>query len=279
WCAWWSLWRRPGPRWYSWWQGATDEEGSLVAYRLLGCWITLYLVFYALAATKLPNYILPVVSPCGLLIGRFLDRWRLGALQAPGWIMHLCLVILVLVGVGTAAGMIVASGVWPLPWLRGRIFPGMEVWAGAGAVPVLGAVLAWLLGRQRRTVWVASITLAAILFIGPLAAWASAAFNRFKAPRPLIEIAGALQRRQDIAIGCWQLEHLPSVNFYCQRDVTHFDKDEEILAFLRYPIQVFLFLPAAEWERLRPQVPGNVRELGRHHDFYRGHTVAVVSNR
>src|SRR5260370_29253202 len=67
-------------------------------YRFLVCWIGVYLLFFSLAATKLPNYILPLAVPTALLIGRFLERWRLGLIQPPPWVMPLALIGVAVVG-------------------------------------------------------------------------------------------------------------------------------------------------------------------------------------
>ena len=53
----------------------------------------------------------------------------------------------------------------------------------------------------------------------------------------------------------------------------------EVLEQLRYPVEVYLFLPAAEWERLQPLVRTPCRLVGRHRDLYRKCDVVVVTNR
>src|SRR5262249_43598164 len=48
------------------------------AHAFLWCWIAVTFIFFSLAATKLPNYILPLYPPAALLTARFLDCWRRG---------------------------------------------------------------------------------------------------------------------------------------------------------------------------------------------------------
>ncbi|MCI0459096.1 MAG: glycosyltransferase family 39 protein [Gemmataceae bacterium] len=248
-------------------------------YRFLWCWIAVYLVPFSLVSTKLPNYILPLSAPVALLIARFLDRWRRGAVALPAGLMSACLVCLGLVGVLTGLGLLLAGGAIELPLMRGRYLPGLEVWALLGCVPLLGAGAAWwCVRRQARNGLVATCAVTAVLFLAPLAAWASAALNRHKAPQPLVEQAGALSRDREIRIGGYQLEHLPSLNFYCQRNVTHLTNEQQVREFLSYPLPVYLFLPAPLWERLRPAV-GDYRVAGRHRDLYRACEVVVVTNR
>jgi 4-amino-4-deoxy-L-arabinose transferase-like glycosyltransferase len=290
WYGLWSMVRRPVKIGVALWDGAAETSEELQgqestarptiteAYRFLGCWIGVYLVFFSLAATKLPNYILPIYGPVAVLTARALDRWRRGEVRPAGWTLQISLVFFALVGVAVGLGLAAAGGVWEAPFLRGRPIPGLAKWAALGLVPVVGAAAGWWYGRHNRAHLLVCLTLAAILFIGPLAAWASVSLNRGKPSRPLVEWAGAFHRDQDIRIGCWGLEHLPSLNFYCQRDVAHFGQEHEALAFLRYPIPVYLFLAADRWDGIEPKVCGPYRVVSRHRDMYRGSEVVVVTN-
>ncbi len=176
----WCAVRRP-------WAGANDNEPDATnvgdAYRFVWCWIAVYLLAFTLAATKLPNYILPVFPPFALLIARFLDRWRRRVIEVPAFIQPLGLIILALIGVATVFGLLIAGGAIELPLLRGRSWPGLEQWAVLGAVPLAGAGLgAWCLYRDRRTAFVGVLVTAAAGFLAPLAAGGSVALNSFRAP-------------------------------------------------------------------------------------------------
>src|SRR5437660_8722558 len=90
-------------------RGELSTESDAVCF--LVCWAVVYVGFFSLAQTKLPNYILPAYPPLALLTARFLDRWRVGAARPARWIMPLALGYLALVGVVSAVGQFVASGV------------------------------------------------------------------------------------------------------------------------------------------------------------------------
>jgi 4-amino-4-deoxy-L-arabinose transferase-like glycosyltransferase len=292
--AWYSVWsviRQPRARFQKCWERAADREagnmsaasaeGPLHAYRFLLCWIVVYLGFFTLAATKLPNYILPIYVPTALLCGRFFERWRRGAIAPPAWTMQLALGGLVFVGVAVAFGLMLAGGLVRLSFMNDHYVEGMEIWAPIGLLLVAGGIIGLrYMRRDNRSGVLVSVMTATVLFIAPMAGWAALSMNRHKAPQPLVAVAGARQRDREIRIGCWQLEHLPSLNFYCQRDVIHHSDEEKAIAFLRYPlIQVFLFVPEPLWRDLEKKVHSPYRVAGRRHDMYQGCDVVVVTNR
>jgi 4-amino-4-deoxy-L-arabinose transferase-like glycosyltransferase len=281
WSGGWSAVGAPWRSLHAVWQRAHDDELALAtdAYRFLACWCGIYLLAFSAAATKLPFYILPVLPPLALLIARALDRWRRGVLAVPLWLHTASLGVLVLVGTVTIAGLLIASGTVHLAALHGRRWPALEAWVPLGAVPVIGAVVAgWCLFGQRRTAFVVVIAATALGFVIPLAAGGTSALNGFRAPRPLVAQAGALQRNQDIRIGCYQLEFLPSLNFYVQRNVEHFDDPRKAVEFLRKAYPSYLFLPRADWEQWSAQDRLPYRVVASSAEMYRAGEVVVVAN-
>jgi len=261
----------------------TENRKPTLPQRFLLCWVAVYLAFFSVAATKLPNYILPVCAPLALLTGSFLDRWCQGEIEPPAWLLGISLACLALIGVGTALGLGMVGnalgGSLPMRGMRLPRFPGLEIWAPLGALPVAAAIGGgWCLRRQQRAGLVASVTIAAVLFLGPLAAWASATFNQYKAPGPLVDASGAFERQRDIRIGAYRLEYLPSLNFYCQRNVLHQGNEAEVLEFLATRLRVYLFVPAPIWNELRPKVRSPYRVAGSHRDMYRNWDVLVITN-
>jgi 4-amino-4-deoxy-L-arabinose transferase-like glycosyltransferase len=283
WYGFWSAIRSPWCRVRSTWSASRDAEGGQAdpapAYRFLWCWIGVYFLVFTVAATKLPNYILPVYPACALLIARFLDRWARGVLVPPRWMQATSVAWLAFIGIVTIAGLLVAGGTIEVRWLRGRSWPGLETWAILGLVLLVGAAAAaWCLRHQQRAVFLVVIFASALGFVGPMAAGASLVLDRYRAPRPLVAEAGALQRDAEIRIGCYQLEHLPSLNFYVQRNVKHCQCDQEVLDFLHSPQAGYLFLPREDWDRLAGRVTAPHRVLGRHREMYRTGEVVVVAN-
>src|SRR2546423_14453406 len=129
----------------------------------------------------------------------------------------------------------------------------------------------------KRTGLIVRVAAGAALLLAPLAGYAVAGLELQKSTRALVEQAGALQRDSDIRVVAWQLDHLPSLNFYVQRNVFICEKESEVRTFLSYPLPVYLFLPASEWERLRGTLQVPYRELARRPDIYKHDDVVVVA--
>lgn len=295
WYGFWSTIAQPWARCQGWWTQASESaisdletpqqeekpatEDRVAAYRLLACWIVVYLFFFSVAATKLPNYVLPIVAPCAVLIARFLQRWRTGAVILPSWFWTLSTLALLLIGVGFVVGLSIAGGVGEFAFLRGRYFQGLERWAPLGAIPILGALVgAWFLRQRQAGRFIIALTTTAVLLLAPFAAFGSAIFNRYKAPRPLVEEIAMLGRDHDLRIGGFRVDHLPSLNFYVQRNIEHLGHESEIARFLSYRVPVYLFLPAEEWRRHGAALENSVRVVGRQYDLYHHVELVVVTN-
>jgi 4-amino-4-deoxy-L-arabinose transferase-like glycosyltransferase len=269
--AWYSL-RRPS-------RSHPEETASRSPGRFLWCWIAVYFVFFSIAGTKLPNYILPLYAPVALLTAHFLDRWRRGVLQPPGWAVGISLACLGLLGVGTTFGLLAASGAVTVPRVPAAL-PGMSAWALIGLVPLVAAVGAgWCLWRQRRNAAVVLLASMAVVFLGLVAGGGSGALESRKAPRALTRAFQAEPGEADVRVGCYQYFQ-PSLVFYAGREVQNIASARDVVEFLRCPLPVYVFVPATVWENeLQTRIKGPCRLLGRRRDLYRNCEVVVVTNR
>jgi hypothetical protein len=248
-------------------------------YRFLFCWIGVYLVFFSISRTKLPNYILPIYPPLALLTAHFLDRWRRGKITLPAWGMPASLACLVLTGVLTTAGLLIAGGVIGESLTRGRHLSGVEVWAFVGIVPIAGALVGWWYWRKKNpgSILIA-LSLTAIGWVGLLLGGGPETINRHKAPQGLGEALLADAPAGDIHVGCYHYFQ-PSLVFYARHRIEPLLQEDNVIDWLRYPVATYVVLPASVWDRLRPDIPGSPRELTRRHDLYRGIDVVLVANR
>jgi 4-amino-4-deoxy-L-arabinose transferase-like glycosyltransferase len=254
------------------------EDDERPALRFLTCWVAVYLAFFTLVATKLPNYILPLYPAAALLTARLLVHWWQGRVRLPTWAVQGSLAGLALTGLVVSAGLVVASGVIPFAFLRGRSLPGLEAWAGLGGLLVLGALAAgWLVRRERRGAALGTLAGVAVLFTAALIGWGSNAVERHKAARDLVQALPDDQLFRDVRVAAFAYFQ-PSLVFYCQREVTCLQSERQALDFLSSPLPAYLFLPAQQWEGLRGKVAAPCRLLGRRYDLYSGNEVVLVTN-
>jgi 4-amino-4-deoxy-L-arabinose transferase-like glycosyltransferase len=265
----WDAYRSVSPRF--------EGNENRVAVRFLICWAVVYFAFFSLAQTKLPNYVFPVFPPLAILMGRYLDRWRIGESAAPAWLAPAALSLLVVIGAGTIVGMLIASGLLFPHAIQQRAIQGLAPWAILGAIPMVGAAAAWRWYVTRKPEAVlASITLTAIVFLGVAAAGPIHIVDRQKAPKHLIADAGAFRPTQEIRIASF-CYFQPSLVFYAQREIPELATDRQALDFLCAPLPSYLICPADVARILQAQLPA-VQRLAVRRDFYKGWEVVVLGN-
>jgi 4-amino-4-deoxy-L-arabinose transferase-like glycosyltransferase len=248
------------------------------AYRFLVCWFLAYLIFFSVAATKLPNYVLPLYPALAILTARFLDTWRLGLTHLPRWVMPTAFAALGVIGVIAVAGLLIAGGAFGVPAGKFRVLPGLATWAPLGVVPIGGAVAAiYFLARSARSQCVATCAVASVVFVAGIAAFPTVRLDDHKAPRELVEQAGACQPKREVRIGALQYFE-PSLVFYGRREVQKFTTWGEAADFLSLPYPVYLFVPESVWHDVARVLPIPHREVGRRYDFLKNCDVLVVTN-
>jgi 4-amino-4-deoxy-L-arabinose transferase-like glycosyltransferase len=252
-------------------------EGDRPAFQFLVCWFAVCFVFFSLASTKLPNYILPLYPATAVLTACLLDRWRRGEVRLPAWVMRTSLVCLALLGVAVGVGLLVAGGVVRGPVPAGRLLPGLERCAAVGLLWVAAAAVGgWCLRRGRAAGLIAALSVAAVGF-AVVAGRVARIADHQKAARPLARALPPDQTRRDVRVaahGWFQ----PSLVFYCRREVLRLEFPIEILGLLQGPLPAYVFLPSAEWDKFQQICHSPYRLVARHHDLYLGGDVVLVTN-
>lgn len=249
------------------------------AQRFLLSWFLSYLIFFSIAATKLPNYIAPLYPALALMTARLLIQWRDSQLSLPRWVMPLAALGYAIVGLATIAGLLVAGGTIPLELKGLRTFPGLGIWSLAGLIPLAGAVMLFRLSardqRHQAVNWIAAVSVG---WVAVMAAGPPVVIDRQKAAKELALTSGATQPERDIRLG--SLQFFPeSLAFYTQRRVERLHNEQEVIDFLASPGPVYLFIPASLWElHFEGKIAGPVRITARIYDFYRNEEVLVVTN-
>ena len=265
------------------------------AHRFLVCWFTLYLVFFSVAATKLPNYIAPLYPALALLTARYLAQWRNRELDPPRWLTAAGTACVALTGLLIVVVLLVGSGVISVKGVR--TFPGVEWWAWIGLIPVAAAVaMGWLLRTGNRGGVVTAFAAGAVGMVGLIAAGVPPVIDRAKAAKVLVLTSGARQPDRDVrlaAVGYFQ----ESLVFYAERRVWRgvpvegvdpngapqtylrpFTPDD-VADLLALPLPVYVFVPEVVWaEQIAPRVTTPYRIAARKYDFYRNAEILVVTN-
>jgi 4-amino-4-deoxy-L-arabinose transferase-like glycosyltransferase len=238
-----------------------------------------YLVFFSAAATKLPNYMLPVYPALAILTARFLTRWRGGELAVPRWVMPAAVAGLVLTAIGVGGGLLVAGDTVRVLPAGARVFPGLGWWALLSAIPLAAAaVMVRAVRADNRPRFVRAMTVGAVAFTALLAAFPPLAVDAQKAPRELVRASRVNNPDRDVRLAHFDWFQ-PSVVFYAQREVVEMPSPELAAEFLAVPTPGYLFVPTRTWEGLvEAKVSVPTRIVTRHHDFLRNCEILVVTN-
>ena len=126
-------------------RGSRDRAGAI----LVASWLVVYVGFFSLASTKLPNYIIPCYPALALMTALFIERWITRPQSVPRPWPWIAFGILGLVGAGLAVGAPIAA----------RLLAEPDPTIGlVGLVPLAGALvgLVFLWRRaapRRRRLW------------------------------------------------------------------------------------------------------------------------------
>jgi len=237
------------------------------ALRYLLVWAGVYVGFFSLAATKLPNYVLPVYPALALLVADRLERWRTGE-ALPGWVMPTALVGLAASAVGLLVGPLVA----------GRFYPGVEWLAVLGVLPLVGVgVFLWRLRRGDATGFLVAFALGGALTTALIMAWAATALEPHKAVRSLAEALPDDHHRRDVRVVTHDYFQ-PSLVFYTRRLVEPQPTLDAVAEALRGPQPVYALLPRRRWDELQTLRPGLGREVASRRDLYKRSEIVLVTN-
>jgi 4-amino-4-deoxy-L-arabinose transferase-like glycosyltransferase len=257
--------------------GAGDTADK---YRFLTVWVVAYLVFFSVAATKLPNYILPLYPAIAILTARTLDRWRDGTTRIPGWMIATSTVGVALIGVLLTAGLLFASGLVspPVPVKGFHPLPKLGEFAWLGVIPVVAALAFGCLAKKGlRDEAITALGLGCTLLLAIVAAFPTVAMNEYKAPKYIAEEVGLRQTDREIRIAaCRWFRH--SLVFYLRREVKDIDDLPQLEQFLALPRPAYLVVPDDVWTELSKKLTVPMKEVARRYDFYARRDILVLAN-
>jgi 4-amino-4-deoxy-L-arabinose transferase-like glycosyltransferase len=239
-------------------------------------WITLILVFFSLARTKLPNYIAPLFPAMSLLVGwwcdRFLFKKNAGGARAAAFF-------------GVAASLVVAASIclsyFFMDSLQARLLPpGQTLW-NPGLFPIFVAAIfalyagGFFLLSKADTMVLGLATLAVcmtIFSLGVIENLLPRVSLRLQEPLRVLSVNAAGRLEADARLIVFGLNN-PSILFYAKRPAIVLGRDDSaaLKETLKQPRRFLVITKASFLEKLSGETP--LHPIERQGDY------VLVSNR
>ncbi|HEY4259377.1 MAG TPA: glycosyltransferase family 39 protein [Schlesneria sp.] len=235
--------------------------------RLLACWTGVWFVFFSLARTKLPNYVLPMYPALALVTARFLHEWTLSAVGTGMVSFRHCLRALSMVGVVIIVGIPIASTI---------LFPGEQLLSLIGVVPLAGGAIAYVatLHEQRtralRVICVTVVTFV-VLVVGIAPLRVGQHLDSPKLADAARQISGS-DRPTMATIDAYA----PSLIFYAKKPVEGLRRPDDVTTFLNEHPDGFVVTRADRMGKL-PLRENHLVEVSRCRRFLRRYDVVLLA--
>jgi 4-amino-4-deoxy-L-arabinose transferase-like glycosyltransferase len=222
---------------------------------LIACWIAVYLGFWSLASTKLPNYIVPMYPALAIATAMLVNRWTFSPETVPRPWPWIAFTILTLVGVGLLVGV---------PLAAARLLDGGSSLANVmplgmvGLVPLVGGLVCLFFSwrcQARQSVRMLGLT--AIVFSIWLFGVTVGQFDSFQtAPRFVETIEGNRSGSAHVATFRY---FRPSMVFYGHQPVAKLPAPSDVAEFFAaHPTDAFLYTVDEHMGDLTDQLPADV---------------------
>jgi hypothetical protein len=252
--------------------------------KFLCCWILVHVGFFSIAATKLPNYVLPAYPALALATACFLDRWLTRPDAVSHWWPRLAFGSLLAIGVAAIIapvvlfrdgnGQKIVERLGIAPELRSDMLS--IAWLGALLVAAAVAGLIFL-GLRKPIQAFAALSFTAIAFCLALFSWLAVRIDRFQ-PCPAVA-----QTIQNHSTGMPQVAQFgyfrPSLVYYCNTRVETCRNALRVADFLESSDNAFVVTTEEHFARLSPHLPGDVAVIDQLPEFPRQGTVLILSRK
>ena len=250
-------------------QKASIENSHTLALSLILLWMGVWIGGFSIAATKLPNYIMPAYPAASLLVAALaLEAVKRKTWLYPRW-MSIGVAGIAFGGIATSATILIAS-------FYG--LTGSEPAAVIGLVPLAGAV--WLVwgSRERPAYAVGTMVILGLLYsalaIGPTAAWISRANTLPALIRQAHAHAGGRAR-----IGAYS-QITPNLVYYSKGIVQRWPTDTatQAAAFLSTGADAVVVIPENQFDELSSLLPEEAGVIGRARPLFKNQDFLLVGN-
>jgi 4-amino-4-deoxy-L-arabinose transferase-like glycosyltransferase len=240
------------------------------AVALLLCWIWCYVGFFTLAATKLPNYVVPCYPALAIAVGAWLSM-AIDRATARDWRLRAGYWTVVVVGIAATIALAILAHMLlktdPLPALP-------------GVVAVVGGILCLLVlrrGNVRGSV-VACIVTGLAFTSSAMTYTAYRASQLEEGPVIADRIHELVATSNGVPRVATYRYFTPTLVYYLGHAVTRLDSPEDIGTFFDQGGDA-LVLQRAVYDQERKRLPGNVTVLAEEQRFLRKHDRVVLIGR
>ena len=222
------------------------------SYRYLACWVGVFFVFFSIATTKLPHYMIPIYPALALLTAATVHSIITGEAPALARWLPVSAGLLMLVGVGFLVG---------LPLAARRYFPGDEVIGLVGLAPLVGGAICLVLLRRERVA--AAMQCFAAFAVILLAVMFGFLQQRIDRHQHSIDIVETIRRAggDDATVAAFRYLR-PSWVFYYGRPIVHFTERGQVQSLFADSPNAFLILQDHDLAGIESSLPPDVVTLG-----------------
>lgn len=244
----------------------TNRAGQVPNYalRFLCCWVGIYITFFSIAQTKLPNYVLPCYPALALLTSHFLLGWLQQEAKAVRW-PRIAMLSLLISGAVVSVALPVAS-LFVLP-------DHTAVLALAGLPALIGGTLAYS-WRENKTrmlqCWggtAMGMCMIAFWIIAPTVSASQESVQLAKQSADRLSAQGALATYDYFA---------PNLPFYAERQVYRLHDTERLTNFWEQNKNAMVLIRSDHWESLQQELPFDLQIVSEQRRFLRRHDVYLV---
>lgn len=244
-----------------------DSPGRRRALGLALVWLAVWMIGFSLAATKLPNYVLPAYPAAALIVAAIaVDACARVSWPHPRWLLA-GTASLALGGVATAVTVLVAARYG---------LAGSEAVAVVGLIPVVGAALCLGLARRSPGQALAALTLTGLIYT-PLAVGPAAA--RIATANELPGLVAAAHRHAGgrARLGTYP-QNTPAIVYYAGDTVREWPANAAARAagFLRSGPDAVLVVPAGRLAALERWLPPGTGVVARARPLFKDEDFVAV---
>ena len=232
-------------------------------FYFLCIWIGVIFVFFSVAATKFPHYILPVFPAVAIITGRFWSEFMFGVeeFRKREWV-SMGITLLVLIFIDITVLLFLGLGFRIYPELISLIvlfnFLILLIGNGASMMPIMGA--------RKVKAGFYSIVLTMLVFFLMLNVFTVPELGAKRIGFKSLSAVVASQAGSDDNILAYGFIE-PSIVFYTRRFVTKVDSLDELNEYLDSEAKVFVFIEELPFHKVREKLKGNVYILCKRKGF------------